>query len=73
MLAVTGGKAMWYLTRGTGMMALLLLTASMLLGIVEVKRWQSSRWPRFVTAALHAKPVVAVGCLCRRPRRHHRD
>jgi sulfoxide reductase heme-binding subunit YedZ len=53
MLAVTGGKAMWYLTRGTGMMALLLLTASMFLGIVAVKRWQSSRWPRFVTAALH--------------------
>src|SRR5450755_4144782 len=53
MLAVTGGKAMWYLTRGTGMMALLLLTTSMFLGIVAVNRWQSSRWPRFVTAALH--------------------
>src|SRR5579859_4591881 len=54
MLAVaSGGKAMWYLTRGTGLMALLLLTASMVLGIVEVNRWQSSRWPRFVTAGLH--------------------
>lgn len=51
--AVTGGKALWYLTRGTGLMALVLLTASMLLGIVELKRWQSPRWPRFVTAALH--------------------
>jgi sulfoxide reductase heme-binding subunit YedZ len=54
MLAVAvGGKAMWYLTRGTGVMALLLLTATMLLGIVEVKRWQSARWPRLVTAGLH--------------------
>ncbi len=50
---VGGGKALWYLTRGTGVMALLLLTASMLLGILEVKRWRSPRWPRFVTAGLH--------------------
>jgi methionine sulfoxide reductase heme-binding subunit len=51
--AAVGGKALWYLTRGTGMMAYLLLTVSMLLGILEVNRWQSPRWPRFVTAGLH--------------------
>jgi hypothetical protein len=51
--AVVGGKALWFLTRGTGVMALLLLTASMVLGILEVKRWHSPRWPRFVTAGLH--------------------
>ena len=51
--AVGGGKTLWYLTRGTGVMAMLLLTASMLLGILEVKRWRSPRWPRFVTAGLH--------------------
>jgi len=64
-IAATGGKAMWYLTRGTGLMALLLLTASVLLGILQVKRWQTSRWPRFITAALHRNlsllSVVFVG------------
>jgi methionine sulfoxide reductase heme-binding subunit len=53
LLGATGGKALWYLTRGTGLVALLLLTASILLGIVEVRRWQSRAWPRFVTAGLH--------------------
>jgi sulfoxide reductase heme-binding subunit YedZ len=53
LVAAAGGKALWYLTRGTGIMALLLLTTSVLLGILEVKRWQSHRWPRFVTAGLH--------------------
>jgi methionine sulfoxide reductase heme-binding subunit len=51
--AAIGGKSLWYLTRGTGTMALVLLTASVLLGILEMKRWQSHRWPRFVTAGLH--------------------
>jgi len=55
MLAAVGGRAMWYLTRGTGMMAYLLLTISVLLGILEVNRWQSPRWPRFVTAGLHRR------------------
>jgi hypothetical protein len=34
-------------------MALILLTASVVLGIAEVNRWQSPRWPRFVVAGLH--------------------
>ena len=46
-------KALWYLSRGTGLVALLLLTGSVALGIVESVGWASSRWPRFVTAALH--------------------
>lgn len=53
MLAATSPKALWYLTRGTGLIAMLLLTASVILGIVEVKRWRSPRWPRFLTAGLH--------------------
>jgi len=53
LLAAVGGRALWYLTRGTGVTALCLLTASVALGILEVRRWQSPRWPRFVTAGLH--------------------
>lgn len=45
--------ALWYLTRGTGIVALLLLTLSVGLGIVEVKQWHSPGFPRFVTAGLH--------------------
>ena len=52
-VATTGGTTLWYLTRGTGIVALVLLTASMALGIMEVNRWASPRWPRFVTAGLH--------------------
>lgn len=44
---------MWYLTRGTGVVALLLLTLSLVLGILEVRRWARPGWPRFLTAGLH--------------------
>ena len=52
-LAATGGSAYWYLTRSTGAMALLLLTLAIALGVVDVKRWSTSRWPRFVVDSLH--------------------
>jgi len=50
---VNHSQALWYLTRGTGLVTLVLLTASVVLGILQVKRWSSERWPRFVTAGLH--------------------
>jgi methionine sulfoxide reductase heme-binding subunit len=52
-LAATNIKALWYLTRATGLVSLLLLTASVVLGILGAKRWTSPRWPRFVTGGLH--------------------
>ena len=51
--AAVGSKAEWYLTRGTGMVSLVLLTATVAFGIAEVVRLASPRWPRFVVAALH--------------------
>jgi methionine sulfoxide reductase heme-binding subunit len=60
MLAVVNAKATWYLTRSTGLVSLLLLTASVLLGILEVSRWSSPRWPRFVTAGLHKNVSLLV-------------
>jgi hypothetical protein len=47
------GRLLWYLTRGSGLVALVLLTASVVLGILEVKRWRTDTWPRFITAGLH--------------------
>ncbi|HTK15127.1 MAG TPA: ferric reductase-like transmembrane domain-containing protein, partial [Acidimicrobiia bacterium] len=52
MLALTS-PALWYFTRGTGVVSLVLLTASVALGVSEVVRFASARWPRFVVAALH--------------------
>jgi Ferric reductase like transmembrane component len=46
-------QALWYLTRGTGVISLMLLTVSVALGVSEVVRFASPGWPRFVLAALH--------------------
>ena len=43
----------WFLTRGAGAVSLLLLTGAVVLGIVEVSRWRSERWPRFIVDGLH--------------------
>lgn len=43
----------WYLMRGSGLVALLLLSATLALGVLGVRRWSSPRWPRLVTANLH--------------------
>jgi sulfoxide reductase heme-binding subunit YedZ len=43
----------WYVARGSGLAALLLLTTSVVLGVVSVVRVHSQRWPRFALAQLH--------------------
>lgn len=53
LLAAASGRTMWYLTRGTGVVALLLLTAVVLLGVTGTTRWRTDRLPRFVVAGLH--------------------
>ncbi len=51
--ASSGGSAYWYLTRSTGGVALLLLTFAIALGVVDVRRWSTPRWPRFLLDTLH--------------------
>ena len=58
--AVIGGRTLWYLTRGTGVVTLLLLTASVALGALTSVRWESARWPRFVTTTLHRNVSLLV-------------
>jgi len=54
LLAVTSaGSPLWYLTRGTGLVALVLLTVSVVLGVASLSRASSPAWPRFLTAGLH--------------------
>lgn len=51
--ASNNGKELWYLTRGSGAVALLLLTASVVLGVANTTRWKTDRWPRFIVYGLH--------------------
>jgi hypothetical protein len=51
--ASNNGKELWYLTRGSGAAALLLLTASVVLGVANTTRWKTNRWPRFIVYGLH--------------------
>lgn len=53
LLAAAGPSAYWYLTRSTGAVAMVLLTGAVVLGVVDVRRWSTVRWPRFVVDALH--------------------
>jgi len=53
-------KALWYLTRGAGVVTLLLLTASVVLGAVTSARWSSPRWPMFVIEWLHRNISLLV-------------
>lgn len=61
LLAATSPKALWYLTRGTGVVSLLLLSTALVLGIVTSVRWASRGLPRFVVEQLHRNvSLVAV-------------
>ena len=44
---------LWYTTRGAGAVTLVLLSSSVVLGILSVLRVQSAAWPRFLTTGLH--------------------
>ena len=57
-----GPSAYWYATRGAGIVALLLLTASLAMGVVDLSRWQSERWPRFTVDGVHRTiSLLALG------------
>ncbi|HEV2975721.1 MAG TPA: ferric reductase-like transmembrane domain-containing protein, partial [Solirubrobacteraceae bacterium] len=51
--ATTAPSALWYLTRGTGATALILLTVSVALGVLNVRRTTLQGVPRFVLEAVH--------------------
>ena len=47
------GPGLWYATRAAGLVTLLLLTASVVLGILTAAQFSSERWPGFLTVGLH--------------------
>jgi hypothetical protein len=52
--------AYWYLTRATGIVALVLLTASVVLGILGSLRFTAERWPRFAIDSIHRDVSLLV-------------
>jgi predicted ferric reductase len=54
------GPGLWYATRATGLVALLMLTVSVLLGLLAAGRFSGERWPRFLTQGLHRNISLLV-------------
>ena len=52
-IVVTSSTPLWYLTRATGVVALVLLTIGMALGLLIAVRFEGRQWPRFITIGLH--------------------
>ena len=52
-VAASNPTTLWYLTRATGVVALLLLTAAVVFGVLSSIRWRSGRLPRFLVGGLH--------------------
>jgi predicted ferric reductase len=50
---LTQSRMLWYVMRASGLVAVVLLTLTMVAGIVNVRRFATPRWPRAVVALLH--------------------
>ena len=60
-VAATGPSVYWYLARGTGAVALVLLTLSVVLGVLGTLRFAvAPRWPRFAIDTLHRDVSLLV-------------
>lgn len=56
-----GSNPLWFVTRSTGLLAFVLLTAAVTLGVLSAQRVATPRWPRFASQALHRNvSVLAV-------------
>ena len=54
-MLATSSSALWYTTRATGIVALVLLTGTMVLGILTAGRARTRSWPAFAQADLHKR------------------
>jgi predicted ferric reductase len=64
-MATGGGgvnsTALWYATRASGIMALILLTVTMVLGLITTSRARARNWPGFAQQELHRRvSIIAV-------------
>ncbi len=56
-----GSTALWYLTRSSGLVALVMLSATVILGTVASVGWTTQHWPRFFSQSLHRN--LSLFCL----------
>jgi methionine sulfoxide reductase heme-binding subunit len=55
----------WYATRASGVVTLVLLTLSMVLGLATTSRWRMRNWPGFAQQELHRRiSMMALVLLC---------
>lgn len=60
----SGPSWLWYATRGLGIATLIVLTGSVVLGIMTAVRWVGESTPGFVAAELHRNlSLIAIGLL----------
>lgn len=55
MIGTTSSQMLWYTTRATGIVALVLLTATMVMGVLTTVRFGTWRWPRFTWQDIHRR------------------
>jgi Ferric reductase like transmembrane component len=60
MILATAPKALWYFTRGSGAVALVLLTISFALGLLTLLGWASDSAPRLIVQGLHKNVSLLV-------------
>jgi methionine sulfoxide reductase heme-binding subunit len=61
--ASAGPSTLWYATRATGVVALLLLTMTVALGVAGSARYSSQQLPRMVSAGLHRNVSLLAVCV----------
>ncbi|HWF79248.1 MAG TPA: ferric reductase-like transmembrane domain-containing protein [Streptosporangiaceae bacterium] len=60
---MTVAHVLWYSTRATGIVAFILLTGTVVLGVLGTAGVASERWPRIVTAGLHKNLALTATAL----------
>jgi sulfoxide reductase heme-binding subunit YedZ len=56
--AASSTNVLWFITRGTGVVSLVLLTIVMALGVANVRRLRTASIPRFVLDAVHRNAAL---------------
>jgi sulfoxide reductase heme-binding subunit YedZ len=59
-IVVTSSTPVWYITRATGLVAIVLLTGTMALGLLSSVRFEAATWPRYITGALHRNVALVA-------------
>jgi predicted ferric reductase len=62
MTTTVGPSAYWYMTRSTGIVALVLLTITVAIGVLQVARVVGPAWPRFVVDGVHRTSSLVAVC-----------